>query len=73
MAEFDTFEWTFALQAVVFWAVGLPILVYFFRATAAALGGAMPVDKAFIPSRLPHPNPDGKAVPFDVARKMLRT
>ena len=49
------------------WICALSIVKSVSRATAALFWSHdVPLDAASIPSKLPHPNPPGSAVPFDI-------
>ena len=61
---FSTFELELALQSMVMWAVTFALIVVGVRKTSELFFNSMPATKAYIPSTLPHPNPDGAAVPF---------
>ena len=61
---FATFELDLAVQSMLMWAVAFVMIVLSVRKTSEAFFNKMPAAKAYIPSTLPHPNPDGDAVPF---------
>ena len=63
---FTTFELDLALQSCLAWALGFVLLFSFFRKSAELFCNSMPPEKAFLPRNLPHPNPDGSAVPFEL-------
>lgn len=56
------------LLSTLFWSVAAPLLKYLFRQILCLLcAWPIPPSHAFIPSQLPHPNPPGSAVLFDMA------
>jgi len=55
------------LFAVIFWALALLCLRVFFEVLARTFFSKnIPVPFAYIPSQIPHPNPPGSAVPFEI-------
>ena len=65
-AQFTTFEPELALFVCLIAAISFVLLVALIRKTAETLCTTMPANKAFLPSTLPHPNPPGAAIPFEV-------
>jgi hypothetical protein len=65
-AAYHTFSFEYALISCVFWAVAFPLLVKFFGLLANIFCSYMPPSCAFIPKSLPHANPPGSAIPFEI-------
>ena len=56
------------LLSTLVWSTATPLLKHLFRQTLRLLcTRPMPPSRAYIPSELPHPNPPGSAVLFDLA------
>lgn len=65
-AQFTTLEPRLVVQSCLIWGLVFFVMVYAFRKIADACFSSMPAEQAYIPKSLPHPNPDGTTMPFEV-------